>query len=292
MTGVKFMFKLSIKKRGLLFDQIPIAIARIYKVAMRILCGLGIAFAIGDAANACASDHQLADAGTVTSIGDRFEINLHNGRTLLPSSLSLFQVANPGPKFAKIARQYLQANAIGRKAMTASATLAPDRWGRIPSTITIDGPSGLWDVTERMLEDGLARYSPGISHEGCRARYLAAEGRARAAALGLWEDPYYAVVKADRAGDFASRSGEFLIVEGRVWSVSQTAARFYVQFGPLRGVDFALTVSKHSSKTFERVGMRLGSLLGKRLRVRGLLDTRFGPQILVSHSDAIERIER
>jgi hypothetical protein len=43
-------------------------------------------------------------------------------------------------------------------------------------------------------------------------------------------------------------------------------------------------------KIFEQAGFDFEALIGRRLRVRGLLDLRFGPQIEISSADEIELI--
>src|ERR1019366_3936854 len=50
---------------------------------------------------------------------------------------------------------------------------------------------------------GLARYEPSAAARPCRTSLLAAEAGARAAGLGLWGDPYYAVIAAADRASFA-----------------------------------------------------------------------------------------
>ena len=53
-------------------------------------------------------------------------------------------------------------------------------------------------------------------------------------------------------------------------------------------MDFAVTILQRDVKIFDRAGFGFHALIGQRIRVRGLLDLRFGPQIEVSEPDAIE----
>ena len=59
-------------------------------------------------------------------------------------------------------------------------------------------------------------------------------------------------------------------------------------FGPRRGGDFSVTILPRNSKTFEAAYSSLARLTGQTVRVRGLLDTRFGPQIEISDPDEVE----
>ena len=70
--------------------------------------------------------------------------------------------------------------------------------------------------------------------------------------------------------------------------VGATASRTYVNFGPIRTVDFAATVARNNLAAFEKAGAALSGLSGKVVRVRGLLETRFGPQIELADPEAIE----
>jgi hypothetical protein len=106
-------------------------------------------------------------------------------------------------------------------------------------------------VGEALIDAGLARYEPSAAARSCRASLLAAEAGARAAGLGLWADPYYAViVAADRpsfAETFAEKTGTAVIVtavivEGRITSIADQRPRIMLYFGPRQGRDFSVTV--------------------------------------------------
>jgi hypothetical protein len=82
-----------------------------------------------------------------------------------------------------------------------------------------------------------------------------------------------------------------VLVEGRVASLGETAARFYLNFGPRRGSDFAITLPKRDANALEKAGLKVHDLVGKRLRVRGLLDATFGPQMELSDPDGLELVD-
>jgi hypothetical protein len=119
---------------------------------------------------------------------------------------------------------------------------------------------------------------------------LAAEAAARAAGLGLWADPYYAVIAAADRPSFAEKAGTTVIIKGRVIGIADRRPRIMLYFGPRQGWDFSVANFPRNSKEFEVDYAALAAMNGRMVRVRGLLDTRFGPQIEISNPDEIEVI--
>lgn len=62
-------------------------------------------------------------------------------------------------------------------------------------------------------------------------------------------------------------------------------------FGPRPGWDFSVAVFPQNGKAFEESYANIAAFNGRYVRVRGLLDGRFGPQIEISDPDEIEVIE-
>ncbi|MGH6801246.1 MAG: hypothetical protein ACRECZ_07525, partial [Methylocella sp.] len=87
---------------------------------------------------------------------------------------------------------------------------------------------------------------------------------------------------------FAEKAGSSVIVEGQITGVASRRPRITLYFGPRQGWDFSVTVLPRNSKTFETAYSSLSGLTGQTVRVRGLLDTRFGPQIEISDQDELE----
>jgi hypothetical protein len=48
---------------------------------------------------------------------------------------------------------------------------------------------------------------------------------------------------------------------------------------------------KRSAIGFEKAGIKVRDLVGHRLRVRGLLDKTYGPQMEMSDPDGLERLD-
>ena len=193
------------------------------------------------------------------------------------------------------ARDRLAQWLVGQEIRFRPLEPGPDRWGRVVAfvlAVAPDSPNGPGpadvSVGEALIDAGLARYEPSAAARPCRSALLAAEAGARASGLGLWADPYYAIIAAADRLSFAEKAGSSVIVEGRITGVASRRPRITLYFGPRQGGDFSVTILPRSSKTFDAAYASLAGLTGQTVRVRGLLDTRFGPQIEISDPDEVE----
>ena len=227
----------------------------------------------------------------VASIDDRLEIALEDGRRLRLAGVEPPRVSPADPARPARTRDQLRAwlTKPGLRVDLELLAAVPDRWNRLPARLFAPGGDGTpQSVAEAVVEAGLARVVIDALARPCLRPLLALEAKARRSGLGLWRDPAFAVTPAaDRAG-LAARAGEVLLVEGLVSGVGATASRTYVNFGPIRTVDFAATVARNNLAAFEKAGAALSALSGKVVRVRGLLETGFGPQIELADPEAIE----
>ncbi len=227
----------------------------------------------------------------VETIDERLEISLEDGRRL-----RLAGVESPRPSAADPARPARTRDQLRawlmKPGMLVNLELlaaAPDRWNRLPARLFAPGGGGsLQSVGEAIVEAGLARAEIDALARPCLRPLLALEAKARRERLGLWSDPTFAVMSAADRDALALRSGEVLLVEGRVSGVGSAGGRIYLNFGPIRTVDFAATVARNNVAGFEKSGLQLQSLSGKTLRLRGLMETQFGPQIELMDPEAIE----
>jgi endonuclease YncB( thermonuclease family) len=240
---------------------------------------------------ACAPDK---GAGVrVVAVEKDFELLLADGRRVWPAGIDPPAMTRDDPQFGEHGRQALAAQLVGSTILGAPAVAAPDRWGRIagPLFVSTSAEAAPADVAAMIVAAGWARVRPSAAASACLPALLRAEATARRAGLGLWTDPSYAVLAANAPASFAGRFGTLQIVEGRVTSMGESGPRTYLNFGPRRGVDFAVVVARQNRKAFDKAGMPLQGLLGGRIRVRGLLDKGSGPQIEISGPDWLEIIE-
>jgi hypothetical protein len=129
---------------------------------------------------------------------------------------------------------------------------------------------------------------PEFETRGCEVERLEAEAAARAAAEGIWSDPR-AILEASDLETLGANDGRFVLVEGIVRRVGLGRSRVYLDFGRRGG--FTVFVARRAEPAFERRGFALNVLAGQRVRVRGILDNRFGPRIELVDPFMIERAD-
>lgn len=236
--------------------------------------------------------------GKVASVNERLELTLTDRIQL---KIAGIEPPHPTPENSELdilSRDRLAQWLVGQDIAYQPVGPGLDRWGRLPAFVFAprqdigerqDDP--LLPVGDALLDAGLARYEPGPAAHACKAYLLAAEAAARGAALGLWADPYYAVIAATDHPSFAEKFGTAMIVEGRVTAIADRRPRIMLYFGPRPGWDFSVAVFQQSGKAFEESYTSIAAFNGRNVRVRGLLDGRFGPQIEISDPDEIEVIE-
>jgi hypothetical protein len=171
--------------------------------------------------------------------------------------------------------------APGRLVFLALHSSAPDRWGRLAGALFVEGEPGqaaLVSLAEALLREGLVRFRPDPAAFGCRNGLLAAEAAGRGRALGLWAAGEYVVVDAGRPDLITGRKG-MVVVEGVVGGIGEAGGSLYLNFGPRRWADFAVVIWKRNLERFEQAGLRPRQLSGRRVRVRGLIETAYGPRM-------------
>jgi len=265
--------------------------------------GAGAVVALAPAGGLRAADGLCpGDGGTsarVVSVDERLELALENGIRLKIAGVDPPRPTPGDPDLDFRARDRLAQWLVGQEILFRPLAPGPDRWGRVvafvfavaPETTpaSTNGPGAAQlPVGEALIDAGLARYEPSAAARPCRSALLAAEAGARASGLGLWADPYYAIIAAADRLSFAEKAGSSVIVEGRIAGIASRRPRITLYFGPRRGGDFSVTILPRNSKTYEAAYASLAGLTGQTVRVRGLLDTRFGPQIEISDPDEVE----
>ena len=233
-----------------------------------------------------------ATAANISEITDRLELRLDDGRLI---RLAGVENLPPGPDAASRAgaavaelKDYLGGRAILVQPLAAK----PDRWGRLAAQVFGPVETGAPPpyINEALVAVGLLRVQPGPEANACLEALFNAEAQARDAAFGLWAKPEFAAVDAADIEALTARDGQFTLVEGRVRRVGQGRARVYVDFGEGRG-GFSLTVTKRLAARFAKAGHPLEGLAGQNLRARGIIGTRYGPQIEISGPEEIEFID-
>ncbi len=241
----------------------------------RTLGFAALIFALTDSARADeACRFVTIGTATVRTISEA-GITLDDGRTVRLAGVELANTAELGAGTALTLKRL-------------PAVPETDRYGHLNAHVFI-GESG----TERWLQAdlvgrGLARVSSRVGDPVCARLLHAREQTARAAKLGLWDEPVYVIGKAeDPAGVLTSR-GRLALVEGKVLSVRESGGTIYVNFGRRWSEDFTVTIAKRNERMFSAAGVVPKSLSGRRVRIRGWIEERGGPWVEASRPEQIE----
>lgn len=220
----------------------------------------------------------------VAEVADGAHLRLADGRELKLDGIE----APPVPPKAEEAGVFL-AGLVAKGPLALRAGPAKtDRYGRLVGDLLLaDGTA----AQARLVEAGFARVSSGQGRHDCVADLLALERRARARALGIWADPFYAVRDAADVAALERLEGSFQIVEGRVAHVATVRRRIYFNFGEDRRTDFTVTVAPSDAKLFAAGTSGVdapAALEGRRVRIRGFVERFNGPEMTLTRPEDIE----
>ncbi len=136
-----------------------------------------------------------------------------------------------------------------------------------------------------LLDLGLARVKTSQRTPDMAAQMYALERRARKEKAGIWQDAQYQVITPEQAD---KRINEFVIVEGKVESVSLKKNRIFLNFGKNWRNDFTVSIPPENKRLFSKAGLDPFNWGGKILRVRGTLQSINGPSLEIDHPQAFE----
>ncbi|WP_442753873.1 thermonuclease family protein [Methylocystis sp. JAN1] len=232
---------------------------------------------------------------TVAAVDDDFDLLLDDGRRAVLSGLEFPPSSDKGaPDLRAAARKRLSGWLAGKDVFLAELAAGFDRWGRIPARVFAtqgDGPEApLVSVGGAALEEGLARFRPDAPAAACARDYLAAEAPARDAGRGLWADPRLRPADAADGAGLLQRKG-MAVAEGKISSVGESRGAIYLNFGQKRAEDFAVVILRRNLAMFRASGIEPRALIGRRARVRGLIETGLGPRMEISAPAEIEILE-
>jgi micrococcal nuclease len=148
-----------------------------------------------------------------------------------------------------------------------------DRWGR--ELALAEMPDGR-SLQEELLRQGLAFAAPDGADDAEDRRHLEIEAAAREGRRGIWGRRPGPIRPAERV---RAPEGAFVLVEGRVLAVGETADHLYLNFGADRRTDFTLRAARTDARRWERQGFVPAALRGRRVRARGWLLQAGGPMI-------------
>jgi endonuclease YncB( thermonuclease family) len=242
----------------------------------------GIVFlaAAADPVHAAACNFEPQGEGRVAAVIDARSFRLEDGREVRLAGIEPVATDKAANRTSA-----LSAIVAGREVTLRGQDDAPDRYGRQPAFVFLDGSDT--SVQNQLLEQGNALVSATVTDKDCALSLTTAEAVARQARRGTWANPA-AIKSAESPGDILAMIGQFTVVEGKVLSVRQAGATTYLNFGRNWTRDFAVTISRRMISAFGAAGIDLKSLENRRIRVRGWVEARGGPRIEVLRVGQIE----
>ena len=255
----------------------------------RIPAFLAVALTCGGAQAAappCAGDVEIGDAAIVRVEHNNVLI-LRDGRALHLEGIRVPRAAQDHAPQPLDDQAFDALNALAKDMDVVARAVWPkeDRYDRVRAQVFTK--DGTW-LQNEMLRRGLARVDIAPDRGECFRELYDAETEARAAGVGLWSSPAYAIrtpdtVKAD--------VGTFQIVFGKVLSTDVKDGRAYLNFGADWKTDFTVTISPDDMKTFRRMGVDPLGYEGRLVRVRGIVQWLNGPEIEIGNPKQIELLQ-
>jgi micrococcal nuclease len=255
---------------------------------MRLAVILGGIFLAGSAQAMplpdCAGEVAVAKAH-VTRVQQDGALILDDGRAVILEGVRLPGADRPVTPVAQQALQVLKQLAVGTSLVLTSTPPKQDRYGRI----RVQAFDHVW-LQMALLARGLARVEIAPDREECAPDLYEAEAKARAASLGLWALPQYAVKQAVALSP--GLAGSFQLVEGKVANVGVHDGRAFLDFRDDYRQGFSATVAPEDRKAFRSAGFSLEDLAGRHVRLRGVIEEFGGrPEIALSNPYQIEILD-
>ena len=270
----------------------------VFRLAAVLSLACGAASPVVSPARADSCPAAGTELVVLAAIAPRLELELADGRLLRLAGLEPAAGTATTPDRDTIGIAALSALIDHHALAVTILSQKPDRWGRLTAFASVgDGPAAgeAGGLAAAALAAGLARFHSEAAASACRATLLAAEDKARLARFGLWADPFYSVLAADDRAAIAERVGTDVVVEARLRAVEPGPYRTRLHLeasGRARSGShdrlLEATIVPHAMKAFEARGVDVHSMIGHTLRLRGLLDRRFGPRIELAGPDEIE----
>jgi micrococcal nuclease len=253
----------------------------------------GAAFASEVCAPEAGGSHDVVRVidGETVLIDDGREVRLIGALAPKPDTfLTLPDARSPAQDTARA----LEAMVLNRTVSLRYDGRRRDRYGRALAQVYVTGPHGgttEW-VQRALVDQGLARAYALPGNSRCIAELIASEGDARVHGRGIWSREIYRVRQAHDTDDLLQIAGRFAIVEGRVSNVARVQKTTYVNFGTDWRQDFTASIANPIADRTQGGQARLSGLAGKNVRVRGWIERRNGPMVVLASVDEIEVLDQ
>ncbi len=234
----------------------------------------------------------------MTAVVDAATLALNDGSLvriagILPPSAPAGDLAIAGGEWPPLqaATAALERLVIGKTVALAERTPKKDRYGRLRTDLLLVGETPPLSFAVQIVRAGHARVYLFDKDRVCADALFAAEAAARREAVGLWRLEAYRGRPSSRPREIALLAGQLVIVEGRVLDVGESHGRSYLNFGSRWREDLTIVISRRLTTRFRKLGIDIGGLGGKRVRVRGFVAVDRGPLIRLTVVDHLEFVD-
>lgn len=232
---------------------------------------------------------ELEDFGKLARVIDGDSFVLGSG---LKVRLANIFAPEKGQEYAKAAGSALATLMEGRNIGLSYTGPKRDRYDRALAqvyTLQPDGSPDQW-VQSEMVRLGYGRVRSYADTAWEIETLLETESTARRAGRGLWQSEDFKV-RAPAPNPLAQHVDSFQIIEGLIISAAQVRGMTFLNFGSDYKTDFTVSIARRDRRKFEKAGIDLGDMEGRRIRVRGWVELYNGPVIWLDHPQAIEFIQ-
>ena len=213
---------------------------------------------------------KVDDWGKVSKIIDGDTIHLRDGRKIRLTGINTPEIGRRGEAsqpFAHQAHRALKKLLAGNKKIGLSYDQEKkDRYKRVLAyVILVNGKS----VQQALLAQGLAQsivIPPNDKHINC---YREIEKNARRSQLGLWQLAENQLIDAS---DLSPETRGYRFISGTVSDYSESKKNIYLKLTP----ELSIRIAKKDRQYFS--GVKLKSLTGKKLQIRGWVNRYKGRQ--------------
>jgi micrococcal nuclease len=211
----------------------------------------------------CAGDVAIVQA-KIVRVEKNGALILNDGRAVILEGLRLPGADRPTAPIAQQALAELRALGLGKELTLTATHPKNDRYGRM----RVQAFGSVWLQTE-LLKQGLARVSIPPDRQECSPDFYEAETEARKAGRGVWALTEFTI---RRAQPFSTPSGSFQLVQGRIVNVASHDGRVFLDFSQDYRKGFSAIIAPEDRKTFRDSDLVLEDLVGREVRLRGIVE--------------------
>lgn len=237
---------------------------------------------------------ERGEARAVAHVHDGETLRLDDGRTLrLIGALAprAGDVGAPSGTWPpeNATRAALAALAEGTTITLWHEATRRDRYGHILAQATVGtGAETMW-LQGVLVSRGLARAYGRPGMDACTEGLVQLERQAREGGSGLWANAAYRVRAADDGDDLARAAGGFHVVSGTVIRVSRGQGEVFVSLARRsRGGSYAFAAVVPARGAALLGGIEPRALVDRRVIVRGWIEQRRGPVIVIDSKGQLE----